>query len=321
MNKLAVVERIGAGTRPSIPKPELADVPTFIAQVAELRKWSHEHRDIEWADEIRRRIAGFEKYVKDRDSRRKLAGEQRRTEIVIGDLLGPVEERQRTDLTVPAQEQLQVKRTQRHEFRQLAEHASEVEALIAEGVVSRPKILALIGKTAPGDIEVPTGTFGTIVADPPWQYGNTSTRGAAANHYGTMTIEKLVRLSVEVDEWAAPDCHLYLWTTNNFIREAFTIVDAWGFEYKTMLTWVKKNIGMGNYFRSRTEHVLFATRGNVGTLRRDISNVIEGDRTRHSKKPGQFFDTVMAQSPGRYMEMFARERRLDPAWDYWGNEA
>jgi N6-adenosine-specific RNA methylase IME4 len=167
--------------------------------------------------------------------------------------------------------------------------------------------------------ELATKTYATIVADPPWQYGNTATRGAAEDHYPTMTAEALARLSVEVDKWADPDCHLYLWTTNNFVREAFDVVDGWGFDYKTMLTWVKPQIGMGNYFRSRTEHILFAIRGELGTQRRDISNVVEAKRTQHSRKPDAFYDLVEAQSPGPYLEMFARRRRL--GWDNWGNEA
>lgn len=183
----------------------------------------------------------------------------------------------------------------------------------------RDSALAEPYDTRVGEAEADVKTYGTIVADPPWQYGNTATRAAAEDHYKTMTIEKIVSLSVEVDEWAADDCHLYLWTTNNFIREAFEVVDAWGFEYKTLLTWVKPQIGMGNYFRSRTEHVLFATRGNVRTNRRDVSNVIEANRTQHSRKPDSFYDLVEAQSPGPYREMFARRRRF--GWDHWGNEA
>lgn len=167
--------------------------------------------------------------------------------------------------------------------------------------------------------DAPPTTYGVIVADPPWRYGNTSTRGAAEDHYPTMTQEELVRLSVEVDEWAAPDSHLYLWVTNNFLRDGLDLVEAWGFTYRTLLTWVKPQIGMGNYFRSRTEHVLFATRGHAPTLRRDISNVIGADRTQHSRKPDAFYDLVEAQSPGPYLEMFARRRRF--GWESWGNEA
>jgi N6-adenosine-specific RNA methylase IME4 len=164
----------------------------------------------------------------------------------------------------------------------------------------------------------PDGTFATIVADPPWQYTNTSTRGAAEDHYPTMSIAELCDLPVE--SWSAPEAHLYLWTTNGFLREAFDIVDAWGFEYKTTLVWAKPQIGMGNYFRSSTEYVLFGTRGGLRTLDGNQRNWFEAPRTQHSRKPGLFFDIVHQASPPRYLEMFARQRRLDPDWDYWGNE-
>lgn len=168
--------------------------------------------------------------------------------------------------------------------------------------------------------EVALGTYRTIVADPPWQYGNKATRAAAENHYPTMSIEELCALPVK--EWAADQAHLYLWTTNGFLREAFDVLDAWGFEYKTTLVWVKPQIGLGNYFRSSTEYVLFATRGGLMTLDSNQRNWFEAKRSRHSKKPGYFFELLEQASPGPYLEMFARERRLsEKSWDYWGNEA
>lgn len=172
-------------------------------------------------------------------------------------------------------------------------------------------------------ITAPPGNYCTIVADPPWQYDNTSTRAAAENHYPTMSIQQIAELPVK--DWTTDQAHLYLWTTNGFLREAFEIVDAWGFEYKTLLTWVKKQIGIGNYFRPRTEHVLFAVKGGLRTNLRDQSNVIEAKRERHSKKPGAFYDLVEKMSPSPALEMFARERRMsstgDFEWHYWGNEA
>lgn len=225
-----------------------------------------------------------------------------------------------------------VKPTQSHRWQQMATvpdalfeaYVVETDEVTAAGLL----LLAKVERRSRRDagLSSPTinkdqaaQTYGVLVADPPWRYGNTATRGAAADHYPTMTLAELGQLSVEVDEWAATDCHLYLWTTNNFMREAFQVVDSWGFQYKTLLTWVKPQIGMGNYFRSRTEHVLFATRGLAATARRDISNVIEAGRTQHSRKPDAFYDLVEAQSPGPYMEMFARRRRF--GWDNWGNEA
>lgn len=162
------------------------------------------------------------------------------------------------------------------------------------------------------------GSYRTLVADPPWQYSNTATRGSAEDHYPTMTLDAIKAMRVPV-EWAADDAHLYLWVTNNFIREGFEVVEAWGFEYRTCLTWVKPQIGMGNYFRSRTEHVLFAIKGRLPTAERDVSNVIDAPRTQHSRKPDVFYDLVERMSPEPRLELFARRRRL--GWDVWGAEA
>lgn len=178
---------------------------------------------------------------------------------------------------------------------------------------------------------VPTGKFSTFVADPPWQYGNTSTRGAAENHYGTMTIEELCALDV-VPASAADQAHLYLWTTAGHLPQAFEVMDAWGFEYKTYLVWVKPQMGMGNYFRVSTELVLFGVKGGMRTQARDIKNYFEAKRGKHSAKPIEFHDMVQKASPGPYMELFSRchadkmltgctcsKCRLN--WTVWGNQS
>lgn len=151
----------------------------------------------------------------------------------------------------------------------------------------------------------PVGEYRTFVADPPWQYGNTAARGAAENHYGTMTIDELCELDV-VPNHAAGDAHLYLWTTSSHLPNAFAVMSSWGFEYKTYLVWVKPQIGMGNYFRTCTELVLFGIRGSMRTQARDIRNWFEAPRAKHSAKPSQFREIVMRASPGPYMELFSR---------------
>jgi len=176
--------------------------------------------------------------------------------------------------------------------------------------------------------------FGTIVADPPWQYNATTTtltsggRGAGAeHHYPTMTNEQIAELPVS--SIAAEQSHLYLWTTNPRLvgdrkgrRDCtpFDIVEAWGFRPITLLTWVKPGRGgTGWYFRGQTEHVVFGTRGKLGipaAMRQP--NVVHAPRRRHSAKPQEFFDLVSAVSPGPRLEMFARSGRL--GWSVWGNE-
>ena len=171
------------------------------------------------------------------------------------------------------------------------------------------------------------GEFRTIVADPPWQYGNTAARGAAENHYGTMTIEELCALDA-VPKHAADNAHLYMWTTSSHLPQAFDVMSAWGFEYKTYLVWVKPQIGMGNYFRTCTELVLFGVRGSMRTQARDIRNCFESPRSKHSAKPEVFHELVMKASPGPYLEMFSRcsgpscscsKCRL--GWSVWGNQS
>lgn len=174
------------------------------------------------------------------------------------------------------------------------------------------------------------GEFGTIVADPPWRYGNTSTRGAAQDHYPTMTINEIADLKV-AHEHTGERAHLYLWTTAGHLPEAFAVMEAWGFTYKTYLVWVKPQMGMGNYFRISTELVLFGIKGELRTQDRAIMNWFQAKRGKHSAKPESFYDTVMRASPGPYLEMFARCRKSRQlicgctkcrlGWQVWGNES
>ncbi len=170
--------------------------------------------------------------------------------------------------------------------------------------------------------------YRTIVADPPWRYTKTGKRiegrmagrgGGAERHYTTLSMDEIAALPIS--ELAAEQAHLYLWVTNPKLYSGpAEIVKAWGFDYITLLTWVKTGApGLGWYFRGATEHVIFATRGKLGIpsgLRE--SNVITAPRGRHSAKPGAFYDLVERVSPNPRIELFARERRL--GWDAWGAE-
>lgn len=167
--------------------------------------------------------------------------------------------------------------------------------------------------------------YSTIVADPPWPYRqNSGTITTRANHADTKPDLQYSRLSMSdlrrmpVEALAAPNAHLYLWATNPLLREAFTVMEAWGFEYKTMLTWRKLGaLGMGFFFRGDTEHVLFGVRGSLPiepALR--SRNWFEAAKGRHSVKPASFYDLAEKVSPGPYVELFARQPRL--SWDSWG---
>lgn len=220
----------------------------------------------------------------------------------------------------------------------------ELTAAIEAGVVRpdmpRKEAAALArGRVAAGNrrapVPVPEGQFATIVADPPWRYGNTSTRGAAEDHYKTLSIEELCDLDVDgqtVDERAADQSHLYLWATAGHLPEAFNVMEAWGFTYKTYIVWVKPQMGMGNYFRISTELVLFGVKGGLRTSDRGLMNYFEARRSKHSAKPEKFVtDIVLKASPGPYLELFARCRRdselacnctrCEYGWTVWGDQS
>jgi N6-adenosine-specific RNA methylase IME4 len=126
---------------------------------------------------------------------------------------------------------------------------------------------------------------------------------------------------VPARELAAPDAHLYLWTTNAHVEDAYAVARQWGFAPSVLLTWAKvpRGLGLGGTFTQTTEHVLFARRGSLAAKRRLDTTWFAWPRGAHSRKPDAFLDLVESVSPGPYLELFARRQRL--GWDTWGNEA
>lgn len=159
-------------------------------------------------------------------------------------------------------------------------------------------------------------SFATVYADPPWEYDNSSTRAAANGHYGTMTLERLKALPV--DKLAATDAHLHLWTTNAFLFDAKSLMEAWGFEYKSVFVWVKPQMGIGNYWRVSHEFLLFGIRGNCPFLSHEEMSWDLIDRTAHSSKPEKIRRAIERTSPGPYLEMFGR--RPATGWTVFGNQ-
>ncbi len=158
----------------------------------------------------------------------------------------------------------------------------------------------------------PAGEFAVIVADPPWKYGDQldgsdASRGGCP--YPTMPLEEICALKPP----AAADCVLWLWTTNAFLADgsAARVVKEWGFESKTILTWIKPRMGLGRWLRNITEHCIVAVRGSPRVDLGNQTTVVSGASTAHSAKPAEFFAMVegLCPSPSR-IEMFAREARM-----------
>lgn len=167
-------------------------------------------------------------------------------------------------------------------------------------------------------LPTPKGKFDVIAIDPPWRYDDEPMNNGhrARNPYPDMTMDEIRALPVA--KHAEKDCILWLWTTNTFMREAFTCLDAWGFTHKTILTWDKVNMGLGDWLRNSTEHCILAVRGKPTILLKNQTTLIREKRTSHSKKPDAFYDLVEALCPGTKLEMFARTPREN--WQQWGNE-
>jgi transposase InsO family protein/N6-adenosine-specific RNA methylase IME4 len=159
-------------------------------------------------------------------------------------------------------------------------------------------------------------TFGTIYADPPWEYGNQATRGAAARHYRTMTIEQIAALPVP--KLAAPDAHLHLWTTNAFLFAAEQVIRAWGFEYKSCFVWTKPTVGLGNSWRVAHEFLLLGVQGKCPFRNKGQRSWQCIERGEQSAKPEPIRQLIEMVSPGPYLEMFGR--RNVQGWTVWGDE-
>jgi N6-adenosine-specific RNA methylase IME4 len=173
--------------------------------------------------------------------------------------------------------------------------------------------------------------FGTILADPPWQFQNRTGKVAPEhkrlNRYGTMTLEEICALPVQ--DIAAEPSHLYLWVPNALLPQGLKVMEAWDFRYISNIVWhkVRKDggsdgRGVGFYFRNVTELLLFGVRGkNARTLDpgRSQVNMIQSRKREHSRKPDEQYKIIESCSRGPRLEMFSRGKR--DGWTVWGNQA
>ena len=166
------------------------------------------------------------------------------------------------------------------------------------------------------------GDYLTILADPPWRQRLTGKYRLPRNQrpdrlpYPTMSLDAIKALPV--GDCAAVECHLWLWTTNEYLEAGFAVMRAWGFKYLAPIHWLKPS-GCGNYFIHLTQTLLFGYRGKCRFPRaRYVRNVITANARRHSEKPPESYDLIERVSAAPRLELFARRRR--DGWHTWGNE-
>jgi N6-adenosine-specific RNA methylase IME4 len=158
------------------------------------------------------------------------------------------------------------------------------------------------------------GEYPVIVVDPPWPY---ESRSEDPSHRGTipypaMTLDEIKALSIP----AAENCILWLWTTNAFMEEAFAVLRAWEFTPKTILTWGKHRLGLGNWLRNQTEHCILAIKGRPVVTLSNQTTLLHAPAEGHSEKPDAFYTLVESLCPGAKLELFARRTRDD--WETHG---
>lgn len=279
-----------------------------------------------------------------------------RAEIRLGELTAamPTASGARTDITSPptgerlitkqeALNKVGIRNQSASEYERMAAHPDIVEQAIAEArdkgdVVSRSGIMKKVNAvikqqerqanirqqvakpraSSRVDIFSTQKKYRVIYADPPWSYNDkqdTDALGGAVKHYDTMPLDDICTLPVP----AADNAVLFLWVTSPMLEDAFKVINAWGFKYKSSFVWDKIAHNMGHYNSVRHEFLLIATRGScTPDVARLYDSVVSIERTEHSRKPGAFRNMIDTLYPvGDRLELFARE--APEGWDVWGD--
>lgn len=182
--------------------------------------------------------------------------------------------------------------------------------------------------------DLPTNKkFSTIYADPPWNFKTHSEKGLVGRpqHYDRMSLDDIRKLPI--NDCAAKDCWLFMWTTSPHLEKSFEVMRSWGFKYSSVaFTWVKLNpkaaslfilksdlhTGQGYTTRKNAEFCLLGRKGQPKRLRKDIHEIIISPRREHSRKPEEAYTRIEQFAPGPFLELFGRNTRK--GWETWGNE-
>lgn len=175
----------------------------------------------------------------------------------------------------------------------------------------------------------PRKRYDIIYADPPWDYkgqlqhtgvgGRES--GGAIRHYPTVPVSEMA--AWDIAAISAADCLLFMWSSSPHLDQAIGLGKAWGFQWATVaFVWDKQSVNPGYYTMSQCELCLVFKRGKIPQPRgaRNVRQLVQSKRTRHSEKPDVVRERIAAMFPHqRKIELFARKR--SPGWDVWGLES
>jgi len=208
----------------------------------------------------------------------------------------------------------------------------EIVAKVGGGEMRAGKVRSLVRQEKKREIvrsinergvdEMPAGPFGVIYGDYPWWYDNSDEHEGSRGHagYPQMTMDQIFAHARETRTRAAKDCLVVLWVTNLYIAQIGRVVEEYGAEHRTMLTWPKPRAGVGSWPRGQTEHLVIASIGEpVHTLNEVTTLLAPYELREHSRKPDEVADLLRKHCSGPFLELFGRGDR--EGWAVWGAES
>jgi site-specific DNA-methyltransferase (adenine-specific) len=194
------------------------------------------------------------------------------------------------------------------------------------GNFAKPMLPAVVGSSK---------KYSVIYADPAWSYNDKRTgagknnpngAGGALKHYSTMSTDEICKLPIQ--EISADSCMLFMWATSPLLPDAFKVMDAWGFKYKTVgFVWAKttndqmkiRGDGIGNYTIQNAEFCLIGLKGKYWRNKTGVKQFILSPKAKHSEKPNETRNRILELCGDLpRVELFARQNF--EGWDAWGNE-
>lgn len=166
----------------------------------------------------------------------------------------------------------------------------------------------------------PSGTFGVMLATPPWRLGDTP-------NPGTLALDDITALAPYVQKIASPDCVLYLMApcARTASGEAAEVLRAWGFTGRTIYAWVRDLTDRSNGWNAeRHWNLIVATRGNPVPPEEDalVDSVQEhetlGAEADAPVPPAlvRMIENLHPDAPK--VELFAAKERF--GWSAWGEQ-
>jgi len=158
--------------------------------------------------------------------------------------------------------------------------------------------------------------WATILMDCPWDIQQRGGNYGADRHYPLMSLDEI--RAMPIPDLLEENAMVWMWVTNATVEHGYEILRHWGLTPRSLFTWAKQKMGLGNYLRNATEHIILATRGKAPI--RFKSQMTWGiyPVQKHSHKPEEIHKLIERCSHPDYLELFAR--RKYHGWSVWGNE-